>query len=378
MAKASITTLSCDPSTNGFVLQAQEVLDQSGTTRSELTSDGTWSRSDVFAAGQLVASYDASDLHFQLTDPLGTRRVQTHSWGLIENTCASLPFGDMQTCAPVTSNDDATPLHFTGKERDTESGNDYFGARYYASSMGRFLSPDWSAKIMPVPYAKLGNPQSLNLYSYVWNNPLSRNDPDGHYTCADSAKCDSANDKAFQGRLDNLKAAQGKFKEGSKEYKQIGKILSAYGGAGDTKTANGKTVSVGFSGGANTGGVTRSIDKGTIGVSLASNFSEQASGNNVGSTVLVGHEGQHVVDGAPSGTARFGSEMRAESASQTILQGLSGTSVMPSDMESFSIRGITTWQRGGDSELGGAPYNPGAAFRIAVQDYKEDVQNDPK
>ena len=244
--------------------------------------------------------------------------------------------------------------------------------------MGRFMSPDWSAKVEPVPYAKLGNPQSLNLYSYVWNNPLSRNDPDGHYTCADGAKCDSANDKAFQGRLDNLKAAQGTFKEGSKEYKQIGKILSAYGGAGDTKTANGKTVSIGFSGGANTGGVTRSIDKGTIGVSLASNFSEQASGNNVGSTVLVGHEGQHVVDGAPSGTARFGSEMRAESASQTILQGLSGTSVMPSDMESFSIRGVTTWQRGGDSELGGAAYNPGAAFRIAAQDYREDVQNDPK
>ena len=33
---------------------------------------------------------------------------------------------------------------FTGKERDTESGNDYFGARYYSSSMGRFMSPDWS------------------------------------------------------------------------------------------------------------------------------------------------------------------------------------------------------------------------------------------
>jgi hypothetical protein len=46
--------------------------------------------------------------------------------------------------------------------------------------MGRFLSPDWSAKMEPVPYAKIENPQSLNLYSYVWNNPLSRNDPDGH------------------------------------------------------------------------------------------------------------------------------------------------------------------------------------------------------
>jgi len=69
---------------------------------------------------------------------------------------------------------------FTGKERDSESGNDYFGARYYASSMGRFMSPDWSAKQEPVPYAKLDNPQSLNLYAYVLNNPLDKTDPDGH------------------------------------------------------------------------------------------------------------------------------------------------------------------------------------------------------
>jgi hypothetical protein len=41
------------------------------------------------------------------------------------------------------------------------------------------MSPDWSAQAEPVPYAKLDNPQSLNLYSYVWNNPLSKNDPDG-------------------------------------------------------------------------------------------------------------------------------------------------------------------------------------------------------
>ena len=68
----------------------------------------------------------------------------------------------------------------TGKERDTESGNDYFGARYYASTMGRFMSPDWSAKAEPVPYGKLDNPQSLNLYAYVGNNPLIRVDADGH------------------------------------------------------------------------------------------------------------------------------------------------------------------------------------------------------
>ena len=53
-------------------------------------------------------------------------------------------------------------------------------ARYYASSMGRFLSPDWSAKAEPVPYAKLDDPQTLNLYAYVRNNPLTNLDKDGH------------------------------------------------------------------------------------------------------------------------------------------------------------------------------------------------------
>jgi RHS repeat-associated protein len=77
-------------------------------------------------------------------------------------------------CVPAT--------HFTGKQRDAESGLDYFGARYYASSMGRFLSPDWSATAKPVPYANFEYPQTLNLYSYAGNNPLSKTDPNGHCT----------------------------------------------------------------------------------------------------------------------------------------------------------------------------------------------------
>ena len=72
---------------------------------------------------------------------------------------------------------------FTGKERDSESGLDYFGARYYGSALGRFTSPDWSAKPEPVPYADLSNPQSLNQYIYVLNNPLAHPDADGH--CCD-------------------------------------------------------------------------------------------------------------------------------------------------------------------------------------------------
>lgn len=57
------------------------------------------------------------------------------------------------------------------KERDSEFGLDNFGARYNASSLGRFVTPDWTAKPTNVPYAHFGNPQSLNLYRYVQNNP---------------------------------------------------------------------------------------------------------------------------------------------------------------------------------------------------------------
>jgi len=62
---------------------------------------------------------------------------------------------------------------YTGKERDTESGLDYFGARYFGSSMGRFMSPDSYG-------GRLADPQSLNKYAYARNNPLIYVDPDGH------------------------------------------------------------------------------------------------------------------------------------------------------------------------------------------------------
>lgn len=72
----------------------------------------------------------------------------------------------------------------TGKERDAESGMDMFGARYYGSSLGRFMTPDWAASSDPdpVPYADLHNPQSLNLYAYTKNNPTTLTEPNGHCT----------------------------------------------------------------------------------------------------------------------------------------------------------------------------------------------------
>jgi RHS repeat-associated protein len=140
-----------------------------------------FNRGYVNAGGKNLAIYGNSATTFPVTDWLGTMRNQFAMSGTSNLNNSNLPFGDEQPCAPPTND----PC-FTGKPRDKESpavgitGLDDFGARYYTSDMGRFMSPDWSAKQEPVPYSKLDNPQSLNLYSYTLNNPLSNVDTDGH------------------------------------------------------------------------------------------------------------------------------------------------------------------------------------------------------
>jgi len=74
----------------------------------------------------------------------------------------------------------APSYKFEGKERDSETQNDDFGARYYSWRVGRWLSADWSAVPAPVPYANLTNPQTLNLYAMVRDNPETFADLDGH------------------------------------------------------------------------------------------------------------------------------------------------------------------------------------------------------
>ena len=124
-------------------------------------SAGTWQRGEIYAGGWHLGTYYPNATYFSFTDWLGTEHLRTDNLGNLYQTCYNLPFGDGQTCAGT----DVSPLHFTGKERDTESGLDNFGARYYGSSLGRFMVPDWASKPTGVPYANFGNPQSLNLYS---------------------------------------------------------------------------------------------------------------------------------------------------------------------------------------------------------------------
>jgi RHS repeat-associated protein len=148
-----------------------------GNVLDETSSTGTLVSEYIFFNGKRVARRDADNsVKYYFSDNLGSASVITNSSGTIIEESDYYPYGGE---IPITSGD---PNHykFTGKERDTESGLDNFGARYDSSSLGRFMTPDWAAKATSVPYATFGDPQTLNLYAYVENSPLNRVDADGH------------------------------------------------------------------------------------------------------------------------------------------------------------------------------------------------------
>jgi len=141
-----------------------------------MNTSGAWTREEVYVGGRHLATYSGTTTYFHNADWLGTERVRTDVNGDIYETCQGLPYGDGQVCV----GGEITPMHLTGKHRDTETNLDDFPARYYSSTQGRWLSPDWDTKPVAVPYAILGNPQTLNLYSYVGGDPTNHADPDGH------------------------------------------------------------------------------------------------------------------------------------------------------------------------------------------------------
>jgi RHS repeat-associated protein len=126
----------------------------------------------IFFGGKRIARRDSSgSVFYYFADHLGSSRVVTNATGTIVDESDFYPFGGER----VVVNNDSNPYKFTGKERDPESGLDYFGARYFSSAMGRFSSTD--PKGLGVRH--LLNPQKLNKYTYVLNNPLSLFDPNG-------------------------------------------------------------------------------------------------------------------------------------------------------------------------------------------------------
>jgi RHS repeat-associated protein len=128
------------------------------------------------AFGELAAEYSTATNTPPCTtcylslDHLGSTRLVTDQSGNVVARHDYLPFGEETTANTV----DSINQKFTGKERDQETGLDYFGARYFGSALGRFTSPD---PLMASAHAS--NPQSWNRYAYALNNPLLRIDPNG-------------------------------------------------------------------------------------------------------------------------------------------------------------------------------------------------------
>ena len=152
--------------------------DNSGEVMEESDDHGTLQKVYFYLNGAKLAYLQGpSSLYFYYRDHLGTTRMMTDGSGNVCYDADYFPWGDEDHVFTSTCSQN---YKFTAKERDPDLGVYYFGARYYQDAMARYYTPDWSATFEPVPYAKLDNPQTLNLYTYVANNPTTLRDPNGH------------------------------------------------------------------------------------------------------------------------------------------------------------------------------------------------------
>ncbi|KAA6457181.1 hypothetical protein DYQ86_22845 [Acidobacteria bacterium AB60] len=164
LAKGTITAWTCDPTTNGFQVTENYVLGFSGEELSMLdgSNNVNWQRTNIYAGGKLIGTYDPGGLHFHIEDPLGTRRVQLSGTpnlvGTPEIDIQSLPFDDglfpyPDQYATSTAND-STPLYFTGKERELKmlQYKAFFGVLGILAERA-FLGPYLFNKLHPAPAA---------------------------------------------------------------------------------------------------------------------------------------------------------------------------------------------------------------------------------
>jgi RHS repeat-associated protein len=130
-----------------------------------------WETFNLFFNGRHAAVNNTTEgLRWRHLDHLGNLRLKTDNTGQARCYYYYKPYGEIS----YKSCTEADDYWFTGKERDAETGLDYFGARYHGSAIGRFTSVDPIGGFTEVP-------QSLNKYAYGLNNPLRYADADGQF-----------------------------------------------------------------------------------------------------------------------------------------------------------------------------------------------------
>jgi len=107
------------------------------------------------------------NINYYINDHLGSTSVLTDQTGTVLEKTVYGPYGEVKTGGIQSK------FGYTGQEKDKETGLNYYDFRYYDPHISRFIQPD---DIISDPY----NPQTLNKYSYVKNNPVRYTDPTGH------------------------------------------------------------------------------------------------------------------------------------------------------------------------------------------------------
>ena len=243
---------------------------------------------------------DANAVHFYAQDQVGTTQMEVSAAGYPLWKGEFAPFGQQLDQNPTVNR-----FKFTGKERDGESGLDYFGARYYGSSMGRFMSPD--------PLLNSGrpdNPQTWNRYSYVLNNPLKMVDPTGLYNldadCLKNKACAANAEKLRNGVADLTKAANG-MKAGADKDRLLG-ALKTLGTENDGNNVGVSFAALGGSAAGHTDALADSSGKLT-GFKITLDPSKNGSSDIFG--INASHESTHINNLQDRSFSDFSDEYRA-------------------------------------------------------------------
>ena len=182
---------------------AEECVQKSGPLgTTDYLYDGLNLLEEVDNSGNVLARYtqgsefdeEISELRsgvssYYEADGLGSVTSLSSSAGALANTYSYDPFGNLSASSGAV----ISPFQFTGREFDSETGLDFYRARYYNSSLGRFISED-----------PLGAEVEPNYYPYVNNNPVGQVDPLGLCPCTTPSTWTEAEELAYQAYVRGL------------------------------------------------------------------------------------------------------------------------------------------------------------------------------